>query len=1253
VGKSALLSWFVLHPPPHVQVISFFITARFASQDDRVAFADAVLEQALALLGQPVPALLTESTRDAHMLARLSDAAAVCRERGERLVLVVDGLDEDSGTDSHSIAALLPVRPAAGMRVIVASRPNPPLPVDLREDHPLRDLTAARVLAQSPYAARTRATMQREVKRLLAEKSDDRDLLGLVVAAGGGLTARDLAELTARRSWQVEDRLRAAAGRTFLTQVGLWQNEEAYVLGHEELHNEAVSLLGEEALDGYRQRLHDWAEGYAKRGWPDSSPDFLMQGYFHLVRATEPLARTVRLVTDPARQVRMLARSGAESAAAAELTMTQDAILMQERPDLAAMAAVALHRDVLVRRNRNISSDLPALWARLGEPARAEALAQSISDPSQRAAALQSIAAVASLSGLDDREQAPPPLPSISPTPNDVAASATSDDPARHDVETLIVAARSNDAADAAALLETAEATACTARDPDLRTSLRNDVARAREAAASRDASARPGTSLDASRRPWYTTLDDVVRRAVAMGDLDRAMCIARIVYRAAPTSGLLSAIVEHAAKEDGIARAEQIALSFPAGTGQTKALLELVYVAAETGALSSAEGIAQTLLAITGSPEAFLLVAMAAQARGDAGRSEELLAEALQARPDLLSWMAEHAILDLLRSLADVGGVEAAERLIAAVGGTEEAVSDALARVSGKIRLRELLAMAQRLSYQGSDKLAKVLATQVLREVGTASPDLWLSIRDCDAILGDTAGLLMKLGEVEQARTAVFEMANPETQPDVLIQIVEAELEAGDLAAAEATSDLIVDPTTRDELLPSFVRAHVRVGDHAAAMAAAQRLLDPGLPTELVTKVVRHALDEGALDFAATVVQAIREHDVQVALSLEVARTAVASNEPEQARVFLNAAETAARSVPDPAWRAEALTEAAWALLPAVDIDRVGMLTASAEAAARGIPDTELRAAVLVDIAAVVMAAGDTDRANVTFREAANVSPIPCACAERLAARARATADRGHHHTAQAQVSAVGSLARWITEPNNRARAAQARLAAAIHIGDLRQAEEAAYAIEHPDQQALALVDVARALAAAGQAKRAIEIALAITNGDRQADALAEVARLAAALGELVLAERAARAITAYGGQSPAMLSVAWEAARVGDLTRAEQIVVSIADHEWRQLGLHAIHAQRGVPTAVPTQPDSLPVTQCGPKVTSAATDVEPQARNLLSRVDAMPDQPSAARLLAEAMRAGPCVPVLASLGRVNPAAALTAADTLLALLR
>ena len=96
-GKSALLSAFVLRPPPEVagrvRMVSFFITARLAAQDTREAFIQVLLEQLVELTGEELPGVLPEVTREAYLLALLVQAAVACQEMGGRLVLVVDGLD--------------------------------------------------------------------------------------------------------------------------------------------------------------------------------------------------------------------------------------------------------------------------------------------------------------------------------------------------------------------------------------------------------------------------------------------------------------------------------------------------------------------------------------------------------------------------------------------------------------------------------------------------------------------------------------------------------------------------------------------------------------------------------------------------------------------------------------------------------------------------------------------------------------------------------------------------------------------------------------------------------------------------------------------------------------------------------------------------------------------------------------------------------------------------------------------------------
>ncbi|NUT47045.1 MAG: hypothetical protein HOV94_06940, partial [Saccharothrix sp.] len=292
-GKSALMSTFALDPPAGVRVVPFFVTARWSGHNDRAAFIDTVLEQLLELLGEGRPPLLTEATREAHLLGLLDDAARVCRDRGERLVLLVDGLDEDrgvhGGADSHSIAALLPARPSSGMRVVVAGRPNPPVPADVPADHPLRDPAAARELAPSPRAQAIRVEMERELKNLLDGAPAGRDLLGLVAVAGGGLSAADLVELTGLAPYRVADALRTVTGRSFTHRGGHFRpgsDPDVFVLGHEELHATALEMLGPAELAGYRARLHAWADDYRARRWPPGTPEFLLRGY-HAVLAAD------------------------------------------------------------------------------------------------------------------------------------------------------------------------------------------------------------------------------------------------------------------------------------------------------------------------------------------------------------------------------------------------------------------------------------------------------------------------------------------------------------------------------------------------------------------------------------------------------------------------------------------------------------------------------------------------------------------------------------------------------------------------------------------------------------------------------------------------------------------------------------------------------------------------------------------------------------------------------------------------------
>ncbi|WP_406083520.1 SAV_2336 family protein [Micromonospora zamorensis] len=388
-GKSALLASFVLDPPSGVRVVPFFVTTRYAGQSDRTAFLDVTIEQLAELLNEPLPGSLIGATREAHWRQLLTRAAVSCRRAGQRLVLIIDGLDEDLGisaeADSFSIAGLLPVRPPAGMRVIAAARPSPPLPSDVPIDHPLRGADV-RHLTPSSHATMVWAAAARELHRVFDSDSAALDVIGLIVAAGGGLSGPDIGELTGLQSREIENNL-AVNGRLLSTRRGqLRPDTVMYLISHEELQNRAAELLGPRLLE-YRTRLEAWVAKYRLRNWPADTPEYLLTGYFRLLASTGSVSQMLELVLDLHRQARLKALTGNDDALLAQIV-----ILMDTPGDL-------LHRERLVdllavieQRNFGVPDALPVAWAALGEMARAKQLARTIENPNERVRVLAELA---------------------------------------------------------------------------------------------------------------------------------------------------------------------------------------------------------------------------------------------------------------------------------------------------------------------------------------------------------------------------------------------------------------------------------------------------------------------------------------------------------------------------------------------------------------------------------------------------------------------------------------------------------------------------------------------------------------------------------------------------------------------------------------------------------------------------------------------------------------------------------------------
>lgn len=412
-GKSALLGWFALHPPDGVDVVSFFINGRQAGESDSDAFTEAMIDQLAALADEsPKPALKARARR-LHTYRLLDTAAARCAEAGRLLLLVVDGLDEDTSRDDGlnrpSIASLLPRRPAPNVRVLVASRPHPDLPDDVPGDHPLRTIPP-RQLPVSLHAKNIEVVAKEELRALLAKPGLQRDILGLITASGGGLTQSDLEELLALPpfEWQglfgfeLEVLFGGVLGRSVGARASRGQAEPVYLFTHDTLREQAELKFGK-GIAARRAALHDWADGYRARGWPENTPRYLFRGYVRMLAARGEVDRLVACALDRVRHDRMLAVTGGDGAALTEIVSAAGLLAKAPVPDLLMLLRVAAARSALGDRNGKIPAELPGVWARLGRRDRAIALADSFVSDGRRARALIGLIAAIVECGGDER----------------------------------------------------------------------------------------------------------------------------------------------------------------------------------------------------------------------------------------------------------------------------------------------------------------------------------------------------------------------------------------------------------------------------------------------------------------------------------------------------------------------------------------------------------------------------------------------------------------------------------------------------------------------------------------------------------------------------------------------------------------------------------------------------------------------------------------------------------------------------------
>ncbi|WP_217246965.1 hypothetical protein [Streptomyces sp. AC602_WCS936] len=402
-GKTALLAWFAAQRlPAGVDAAHYFIVGRLGT-NVREGFVRVVGEQLASAAGLRRPPAVAPEAPD---LGPLYEAAARARAaRHRRLLLIVDGLDEDADADrkGYGIAGLLPKHPPHGMRVIVAGRHHPHVPLDLVSDHPLRSPgVVVRRLTDSPAARIIRDSAMQELNALVKDPAVGRRLLGLLASAQGALSGQDLADLIGIPPLEVEEKLRSVVGRSMApTRVDLLPLDaqlqaevdaglQTFVLAHTELQKVAVTALGRTTLTACTMQLHAWADGFRAEGWPEDTPNYLLTGYTRLVRESADTGRLADLVLDPRRQLRLAERSGPD-VALADLDFVAPS---SSSPSLSTAARASASRELLVPRVRPLPGAVSRTIARLGDVRRARNLALASGSAAAKADNLAGVAHV-------------------------------------------------------------------------------------------------------------------------------------------------------------------------------------------------------------------------------------------------------------------------------------------------------------------------------------------------------------------------------------------------------------------------------------------------------------------------------------------------------------------------------------------------------------------------------------------------------------------------------------------------------------------------------------------------------------------------------------------------------------------------------------------------------------------------------------------------------------------------------------------
>ena len=960
-----------------------------------------------------------------------------------------------------------------------------------------------------------------ELRALLDGTQVQRDLLGLLTAAGGGLTLSDLTELTELAPFEIKPILTGVTGRTFTSRPDEWatpdEGTRVYVLAHDTLREEAVAEFGDRQLYGYRDRLHIWADRYRAENWPPATPAYLLRGYFWMLNAAGDAGRQLACALDTVRHDRMRAMSGSDAAAQRELAAAKAVLLAQPDPDLSVMARLVMHGDDLSHPGKDVPRDLPAVWAVLGLADRAESLANSIHSPRQRTLALIKLAAACGVAGFRERAAL---VAMQAETAARIAATGMrgKDELAEYLANIAIALADGGLYDRAEAVTHSIGSLGTSLHGADEAKALTR-TARALSRAGLPDRAARVAAEAEIAARSIHNDklrMDWLSEAAAALADaglLDRAEAIARSITIEDFQAWALMRVATALADAGQYDRAESLTASIPDRNRQVAVLAHLGKALAGIGLFdraAQAAGQAETAAeSIADARDRAWALDQVVEAFGAAGQPDHARRAADQAESAASSITEPYGRVTELVNLAvalDAAGLDdRADRLV------DQAVAAVFSDTNAGQQAGMLIRVAAKLAATGPAQTA------------------WLAVRDADAMADYLLGEFPPTPS-EEAHALVTLAARAPTAG------LRSRARAVALRAEEAAR-AVSDHGERARRLASAATVLAAAGlpDRAAqaaaeAEAAAYTVTAQDKRTELLARLAKKRLPAKKDDITPI---------TEARVLTDLAEALAAAGLQDRARQIVLQAMTVALTITDMAAPGASLTEL-------VDELAAAGLLEQARQAAEELADIQQftrasdQAWVLSRMAKVFTAAGLNDQARQVAGLVDAIARKITGTQPRAWAMLRATqalAAAGLHERSAQAADKVETAARQITGSDERADLA-AELARA---GSFTQAESVTRAISAPPWKVKALIQLAKALATAGLHERARQMAgeaetLAASFAAQGNDQLlAEVTEALAAAGLHDRAESAARAITGQVRKAQALIEVAKALATAG----------------------------------------------------------------------------------------------------------------------